>query len=372
METGQKGMTYKQAGVDVDLGDVCSRIMTDASRKTFANRQEKIGETEILEEEGLHKVITLNLPPYKLMMNSDGIGTKIEIAERTANHKTMAYDLIAMLADDSVRYGAEPIAATNLIDANKLNQDVIQQLSEGLVAACSAAGIANVAGEIAELGRRVGGYGNYNYNWGGTVLSILNPKRMITGKEIEAGDAIIALHEDGPRSNGLSLLRKIFQNRCGEEWHTEHLNGKTLGEHILKPSTIYTKAITHLHGGYEGQSKVNLKGIVHVTGGGIPGKFGRLLKAIKLGADLDNLYEPCVAMLRAQELGVVSDRGAYKTWHMGQGMLLVVAENEKDMTVQYLADAGMKAEHAGYITEWQGIQIASRGFFNKGVVLPFI
>src|SRR3989344_7052585 len=120
METGQKGMTYKQAGVDVDLGDVCSRIMTDASRKTFANRQEKIGETEILEEEGLHKVITLNLPPYKLMMNSDGIGTKIEIAERTANHKTMAYDLIAMLADDSVRYGAEPIAATNLIDANKL------------------------------------------------------------------------------------------------------------------------------------------------------------------------------------------------------------------------------------------------------------
>ncbi|MCM8760095.1 MAG: phosphoribosylformylglycinamidine cyclo-ligase, partial [Candidatus Omnitrophica bacterium] len=124
--------TYKRAGVDISKGDICSRIMATASDRTFNNRKGKDGEIKILESKGLHRVIVISIGSFKLMLNSDGIGTKAEVGERMGTHRTISYDLFAMLCDDAVRYGAEPVALSNILDVNKLSVDVIKELSEGM------------------------------------------------------------------------------------------------------------------------------------------------------------------------------------------------------------------------------------------------
>ena len=351
--------TYKQSGVDIKLGDMCSKIMSEAADKTFGNRKGKIGEVKVLEKKGLHRVITISFGKYKLMLNSDGIGTKVDFAERMNKHNTIAYDLFAMLCDDSVRYGAEPVAISNVLDVNKLDKSVITALSIGMTNAAKDAGVAVVSGEIAELGERIGGYGNCNYNWGGTVLSFL--KEEITGEKIKAGDCIIGLQEKGFRSNGISLVRKVMEKNYGKQWHKKIVDGKISGNCALVPSRIYTGAVSKMF------NYVN--GIAHITGGGIPGKFGRVLKKKRYGADIDNPFTPCWLMLHCQKIGNVRDREAYKVWNMGQGMLLVTDKPEKIMTIA--SEHKIKAKIVGEIIQKPVIKIKSNGYFNKGKNIIF-
>src|SRR4030042_5331410 len=147
--------------------------MVSSDDKSFPNRKGTAAVIKILEKKGLHRIITISMSSLKLMLNSDGVGTKVEFAERTGKHDTMAYDLFAMLCDDAVRFGAEPVALSNVLDVNALDKNTIQGLAKGMVKAAKDAGVAIVSGEIAELGTRIGGYGKDNYNWGGTVLSII-------------------------------------------------------------------------------------------------------------------------------------------------------------------------------------------------------
>jgi phosphoribosylformylglycinamidine cyclo-ligase len=151
--------TYKQAGVNVKSGDICSGLMSAAADRTLNNRRGKPGAVEVLEQKGLHRIITLKFGNTRLMLNSDGIGTKVEFAERTGCHETMAYDLFAMLCDDAVRYGFEPVAVSNILDVCRLDKNVIAALARGMVRAAKDAGVAVVSGEIAELGPRVAGHG---------------------------------------------------------------------------------------------------------------------------------------------------------------------------------------------------------------------
>lgn len=347
--------TYKKAGVNINLGDICSRIMSSASQKTFTNRKGKTGEINIVEAKGLHRIITISIGPFKLLLNSDGIGTKVEVAERTDIHKTMAFDLFAMLCDDAVRYGAEPLAISNILDVNKLSADVVKELSEGMVKAAKQAGVAVVSGEIAELGSRISGYGRYNYNWAGTVLSIV--RKEIKPEMVKKGQYIVALKEDGFRSNGISLARKILRDRYGTNWHKKKVKGKELGRMVLTPSKIYTTAVLNM---------LNLvDGIVHITGGGIPGKLGRFLSVSGLGADITEPFTPPDIMLLCQKLGSVNDREAYNVWNMGQGMLLITSYPDK--VIDIAGKYKIKAKIAGEITGKKGIKIRS----PRGQVLLF-
>lgn len=351
--------TYKQAGVNIKLGDVCSEIMSAAADVTFKNRRGKTGGVKVLEKEGLHRVITVSLGSFVLMLNSDGIGTKVEFAERMKKHDTMAYDLFAMLCDDSARYGAEPIAVSNILDVKVLDKEVIRQLAKGMVKAAEEAGVAVVSGEIAELGPRISGYGDANYNWGGTVLSVM--KKDISGKDIKSGDAIVGLREKGFRSNGISLVRKILEKDCGDEWHKKRMGGKTLGEIALTPSTIYARTVL--------KTLDYAKGVAHITGGGIPGKLGRIIESKKYGADIFAPFAPCPLMLLCQEKGDVGDKEAYRVWNMGQGMLIVTDNPGK--IISAAADHKIKAKIVGSITRDKKIKIKSGGKFNKGETLVF-
>lgn len=361
-------INYKNSGVDIELGDVASKILYEASKQTWENREGKIGAIISPNDDfsGARVIDVSNLPGGSLMcLGFDGVGTKVEIAERMGRHDTVAYDLFAMVCDDAVVRGGEPAVIGSILDLKSLstdNQDhidLIKQLADGYVKAAKEANVAVLNGEMAELGARISGYGPFNYNWGSGLIWFVRKDRLLTGHEVQVGDKIVALREKGFRSNGFSLARKILVNSYGEQWHKQEFEGKLLGNLVLEPSIIYSKLICELNGGFAGEAKAKIHGVIHVTGGGVPGKLGRVLKINAFGAKLDNLFEPATVMLHLQELGKVEDTEAYRAWNMGQGMLVITPEPEK--VIAQAKKHGIDAQVAGKVTAESGIRIASKG-----------
>jgi phosphoribosylformylglycinamidine cyclo-ligase len=237
----------------------------------------------------------------------------------------MGYDLVGMVADDAVCIGAEVISISNTIDVEKVDKEVISELMKGLKQACIEQKIVIPGGEIAELGTMVNGY-----IWNATAIGIVEKNKFLIGNDIKIGDAIIGLASNVFRSNGLTLVRHILHEKFGSEWYKEeYKNGISWGEIVLSPTKIYHNAILEMIGRYKEPSKVKIKAIAHITGGGLPGNIMRILKEHKIGAHINNLPQPHDAVLRVKEFGKVSDEEAYKTWNMGIGMILISNEYEK-------------------------------------------
>ncbi|MDD5022698.1 MAG: AIR synthase-related protein [Candidatus ainarchaeum sp.] len=333
-------VNYSESGVNIKLGDSSSKIMYTAARETWKNRKGKLGEiiTPFDDFSGIRAMDVSKLPEGTFMgMNFDGIGTKVEIAERLGKHDTLAFDLFAMVCDDAVVRGGEPVLVGSILDVNKLDLKIIKQLAKGYVGAAKEGNVAVINGEIAELGNRIGGFGEYNYNWGAAVVWFANKKNMLTGKEIGVGDKLIAFEEKGFRSNGLSLVRKIMNG----EW-----NKRTL-EQALTPSKIYSKAVVEMFG--------KLTGVAHITGGGIPGKVGRMLKPSGFGAKLDNLFEPCELMEYCIEKGKMEKEEAYQTWNMGNGM--IVSTQYPEEIISIAKKNKINAKICGEVVKEKGIKI---------------
>src|SRR3989344_4374442 len=337
-----KPTTYSDSGVNIELGDDASTVLYEAAKLTWKNRTGRLGEVvEIFEDfSGLRAINVGGLPADTYMnIGFDGVGTKVELGERIAKHDTVAYDLFAMVCDDAVVRGAEPVIVGSILDVKSLGDgdksyiDFVKQLAVGYINAARDANVAIVNGEVAELGARVNGYGSFNYNWGAGVVWFARKSRMLTGYEIEEGDKLVGLKENGFRSNGLSLVRKIMKATHGEEWHRETYDGRSLAELALHPSRIYSGAVVDMLGGLEGEPKAKIHGVSHITGGGIPGKLGKALKPTGLGAYLYNPFEPCDLMRYCQEKGNVADVEAYKTWNMGQGMLIITLNPDEVMSI---------------------------------------
>lgn len=370
--------TYKDSGVDIDLGDECSKVMYNASQETWQNRKGRIGEviSSFNDFSGLRFINMSNLPDVGMNMNFDGVGTKMELAERLSTHtgdftchQGIAFDLLAMVCDDAVIRGAEPISVGSILDVNKLNLELVKNLAKGMIDAAKDARVAVVNGEIAELGMRVGGFGEYNYNWGATVLWVANKNKLISGKDVKPGDKIVSLKETGFRSNGLSLVRKIFKNNFGDNWHETKHNGKSIAELALTPSKIYSSTLSDMTGGYNGEKIANVKAAAHITGGGIPGKLGRVLKPSGCGAEIDDPFEPSDIMKYCQKLGNIPDKEVYRTWNMGNGMMIVTDEPEKVMMVAKQHNIDSKI--AGTVTKEPTIKIKNKGIFKDEEFLTF-
>lgn len=362
------GFDYKSSGVNIELGDDASKVLYEASKLTWENRKGRLGEVvEIFEDfSGLRAVNVGGLPQDSYMnMSFDGVGTKMELGERIAKHDTVAYDLFAMVCDDAVVRGAEPVIVGSILDVKSLGEgdnsyiDFVKQLAVGYINAAKDANVAIVNGEVAELGARVNGYGPFNYNWGAGVVWFARKSRMLTGYEIKEGDKLVGLKEDGFRSNGLSLVRKIMKNAHGENWHEETYQGKSLAELALHPSRIYSGAVVDMFGGFDGEPRAEVHGVAHITGGGIPGKLGRVLKPSKLGADITDPFAPCDLMLYCQGKGDVQDSEAYKTWNMGQGMIVVTPEPDDVMKIA--KEHNIKSKLIGEVSPKPGIRIRNRG-----------
>jgi phosphoribosylformylglycinamidine cyclo-ligase len=361
---------YKSAGVNLEAGDSASNVMYRASRATWSNRQGLAGEISLPVDSfsGVRFIESEPLQGAIIGMNFDGIGTKVELAERVGRHRSMAHDLFAMVCDDAAIRGCEPLVFGSILDCSSIDRHIVEELAEGMVDAAKLSRVAVINGEIAELGNRVSGYGMHSYNWGGAVIWAARRERLLSGLDIAIGHDVVAVRETGVRSNGISLLRRIFQKVHGDSWHAVTLGTATLGEHVLAPSIIYTPLLTALTGGLAAKPGAVIVGAAHITGGGIPGKLGRLLKPRGLGADLDNLFEPSHVITHCQELGSVPDSEAYRVWNMGQGLLIVTPDAPN--VIQIARSMGFQAQHAGQITSRAEITLKSEGT-QRGERLTF-
>jgi phosphoribosylformylglycinamidine cyclo-ligase len=347
------------AGYSIEEGNAASRNAYGWAKKTFANRAGKPGEAAPDLDGGFANEIRFG--NARLGISSDGIGTKIEVAERTGRYDTLGFDLVAMTADDLIVAGFVPTNLSNIIDVNHLDYDVVDQIMRGLHDACNFAGIAITGGEIAELGNRIGGWPGaaMNFNWCSTAIGSLHPSlaRPLSGHTAQAGMAVVALQSPSFRSNGYSLARKTLTRLFGDNWHEAPYDGTdadqypTWGDAMLAPSLIYSPGLAALL-----DAGLPLHGAAHITGGGVADNFKRVLKN-GLGAVLDNLFEPLPAMQRLMEIGGIDAETVYLYWNMGTGMLLVTEEASAAAVVASLQASGYRAQVAGHLTAESGVTL---------------
>jgi phosphoribosylformylglycinamidine cyclo-ligase len=364
--------TYSESGVDTGIEEQAAVILYKAAKRTWVNRRLKLGEVIAPYDDfsGLRAIDAGQLPAGTFLnLGFDGVGTKAEFAELAGRYDTLAYDLLAMVCDDAVIRGGEPVLVGSILDVNTLGTDesrlpLIKQLAAGYIAAAEAAGVAIVNGELAQLGDRLGKSKDFSLSWGATVLWFAAGDRLMTGKQIRPGDTLIGLGEPGLRSNGITLVRRTLEKAYGPRWVDQELNGVPLIDLALAPSIIYSKAIVDMFGGWslDQTPKARLHGAAHITGGGLPSKLGRALKPSGYGACIDSPMDVPDLMLHCQELSEISDHEAYKTWHMGQGMVLITPEPHAVMSIA--RSHHLEANVIGTVTESPSIRIASRGFYS--------
>ncbi len=352
--------TYKQAGVNIDMGDKCSELAYASAKKTFASRKGMIG-MPVNIEGGFTGA--LDFGKFYLVFNSDGVGSKMLAGLAINKLDTLGYDLLAMVADDAVCVGAEIVAITNTIDTEKVSDKIIGPLMEGLKKACIEQKVVVPGGEIAEMPDMVKGT-----SWNSSAIGIVEKDKFITGKDVKPGDKIIGLRSRGFRSNGFALVRHILKNSFGDGWAKKRFDDRqNWGQAVLTPSIIYSSALLDLIGRYGKKRKYSVKAIAHITGGGIPGNIIRVLG--EYGATLTDIWPAHEPMLRLQKLGQVSDREAYEVWNMGNGM--VVISNEHEKICKELKKRGIEARIIGEVTKQKGVRLTSQGYFDKGKVLHF-
>lgn len=346
---------------DARLGDLDRKEIASASAAAWATRTQAFREGlpgECDPELRAHYAQASLIDGARIATTTDGIGTKIEIAERTRIYDTLAFDLVAMVVDDLAAAGATPLVLTNVLDVDRIDPTVVDGLMRGLHDAAKKARIAVTGGEIAELGSRVGGFGEgMHFNWCATAVGHYPPGRMpITGASMRAGDVVVALASPGFRSNGFSLVRRILEGTYGPAWHTQEAFGRTWGEIALTPSVIYSPVISELL-----ETNVAVTGLGHITGGGIPNKLGRVLARTSLGANLTDPWEVPEPVLEVQRLGNVTDFDAYRAWNMGQGFMIVCPEPEVARVFDACARHGHLARIAGRLDDDRSIRVRSRG-----------
>ncbi|OGL33074.1 hypothetical protein A3F64_01120 [Candidatus Saccharibacteria bacterium RIFCSPHIGHO2_12_FULL_42_8] len=365
--------------VNIKFGDDVSKMLYEAAKQSYANRPGAV--IELHPSFSGMRVIASDYKPQDCheILDSDGAGTKVEIAERTQDHSTIAHDLFAMVCDDAVVRGGEPIAVTTILDINKLPDDLqtretIRGIATGYVAAASLAKVVILGGESAELGERINGYGQLNYNWGAVVLAYVHKERVLAGDKIVPGDMLVGLAEKGFRSNGITDVRRVLGEEFGPLWHEQvvsELGGASLGQLVQRPSIIYSKFISELTGGCDLAKKplAEITGAAHITGGGIPSKLGRMLKPSGLGAILLSPQTPPPIMKFVQELSGMSDEESYGKWHMGSGM--IVSSPKPVPIIEHAKKWGLEAQIMGRITREPTIKIVSQGVEASGQTLVF-
>lgn len=367
--------------VNIALDDDVSKMLYQASKITHKNRPGLV--REAYQSFSGFRSIPLgqfnDINNLEMNLGFDGVGTKVEISERLDDHSVVAHDLFAMVCDDAVVRGAEPIAVGTILDVRQLDdtehtRNAVRQLAQGYVSAAAAANVVVVNGEVAELGDRVGGYGTFNYNWGAALLWIAHRDRVLTGQQIRPGHSLVGLAEHGFRSNGITDVRKTMLERYGDDWHNKilaNLGALTLGQLVQRPSMIFSGFVSELTGGYD-IDKVPLakvSGVAHITGGGQPSKLGRMLEPSGYGVEIADPIAPPAIMLKMQELRGFSDETAYGKWHMGPGM--VIATPEPDKVVEAAGHSGVVAKEIGRITNKAGIRIRNMDVRSESAWLDF-
>ena len=304
---------YQEAGVDITLGNAFVDRIKPLIRKTFTPGVI----TDIGGFGGLFRLEASSFQRPVLVSSTDGVGTKLKIAQELHQHQTVGLDLVAMCVNDIIVQGATPLFFLDYLATGKMDLDTLTTIVEGIVEGCRQAECALIGGETAEM---PGLYAPEEYDLAGFVVGIVDQDQLIDGSRIQPGDRLIGLASNGLHSNGFSLVRKVFftDQQFDPQQVLPELGGP-LGEELLKPTRIYVKPIVSL------LKKYPLNGLAHITGGGIVENLPRILPGhcqARIQGDSWDI-PPIFPLLK--KLGAVSEKEMWRVFNNGLGMILVVS-----------------------------------------------
>ncbi|HYQ90110.1 MAG TPA: phosphoribosylformylglycinamidine cyclo-ligase [Candidatus Binatia bacterium] len=320
---------YRDAGVNIKKGEEAVDRIRALCRSTFnANVAADLG--------GFAGAYRIPGAPGKLLASSmDGVGTKLKVAVQCGRHDTIGEDLVCHCGNDILVHGASPLFFLDYIAMGTLDPKVVEEVVTGLAAGCRRVGCALIGGETAEM---PGLYAPEDYDLAGAIVGIVSESDWIDGKEIAAGDQLLGLPAVGLHTNGYSLARKILFDTLGLGVNDRLPSGGTVGQELLKPHPYYGAQVT------AARAAGAVRGMAHITGGGIPGNLVRVLPE-GLAAEIRLGSWPVPEIFRFLcERGSVGDAEAYEVWNMGLGMILVVKREDAAAVERALA-AGSHACH---------------------------
>ena len=326
-----KPLTYKDAGVDIDTGnELVERIKPLVKRTRRPEVLAGIG--------GFGGLFALPPGRYKepvLVSGTDGVGTKLMLAQHLGVHDTIGIDLVAMCVNDVLVQGAEPLFFLDYFACGKLDNDVASAVIAGIAEGCLQAGAALIGGETAEMPDM---YAPGEYDLAGFTVGAVERAEMIDGSTISDGDIVIGIASSGPHSNGYSLIRKVL-DRAGDA----QIDGAPAAERLLAPTRIYVKPVLAL------MEKISVKGLAHITGGGITENIPRVLPE-GLDAEIDiSTWQQGAVFDFLQEKGNIETAEMRRTFNCGVGMVVVVTQDDAAEALETLGNSGEKAREIGRI-----------------------
>ncbi len=329
--------TYKNSGVDIDTAnDFIERIKPFI--KTTARKEVVSGIG------GFGGLFRFDSSKYKnpiLVSSTDGVGTKLKIAQLMDKHDTIGIDLVAMSVNDVVVQGAEPLFFLDYLATGKIELEKSVKIVEGIVAGCRQAGCTLIGGETAEM---PGFYKSGEYDLAGFCVGVVDSEKLIDGSAISVNDCIIGVASSGLHSNGFSLARKVLLDK-GKLQVTDTVAGleKTVGLELLEPTRIYVKPMLNLFKNF------NIKGLVHITGGGFYDNIPRIIPQSCRCVISKNSWDIPPIFQVIKEIGKVDEKEMFRVFNMGIGMMIVAPEKEAEEVIHRLEVLGEKAYLIGAV-----------------------
>ncbi|HDQ03435.1 MAG TPA: phosphoribosylformylglycinamidine cyclo-ligase [Deltaproteobacteria bacterium] len=342
----EKKTTYKSAGVDIDKANefverIKNLIKTTARKEVVSG----IG--------GFGGLFHLSSEKFKnpvLVSSTDGVGTKLRVAQLMDKHDTIGIDLVAMSVNDVVVQGAEPLFFLDYLSTGKIELEKSVQIIQGIVEGCNQAGCALLGGETAEM---PGFYKPGEYDLAGFCVGAAEADKIIDGASISINDCVIGLASSGLHSNGFSLARKVLLEK-GRLDIKDKVSGlkKSIGLELLEPTRIYVKSLLHIFKNFF------VKGLIHITGGGFYDNIPRIIPQACRCVINKNMWEIPPVFQVIQDMGNIEEREMFRVFNMGIGMMIIVSEKECLAVLEQLKmeALGEKAFLIGTIEKRQGEQ----------------
>ena len=334
-----KAFTYSDAGVSIDAANAAKEKIKHLAQRTFNERTL----TEIGSFGGMFDGAFPNMRQPVLVASADGVGTKLKVAFETNTHDTIGRDLVNHCVNDILVQGARPLFFLDYIATGALLPDIVASIVEGVANGCRENGCVLLGGETAEM---PGFYGEGEYDVAGFIVGVVDREKVIDGKRISPGDCLLALPSVGLHTNGYSLARKLFFEVAGYgvDTHLDSLN-KSVGEALLQPHASYLHSLGAL------LDTGKIKGLAHITGGGLTENIPRILpKGASVTVARDTW--PVLPIFKLmKEIGNVSDAEMYRTFNMGVGMVIVCANDEKETIKSHLEARGDACYEIGRVTD---------------------
>ncbi len=318
-------LTYKSSGVDIDEGNRAVDLIKNKIKGTYDSNV--IG--DLGNFSGLYSLKDfMGMKEPVLLASTDGVGTKLKIAQMMDKHDTVGIDLVAMCVNDLICQGAKPMFFLDYIALGKLVPEHIEKIVGGIADGCKMSGCALIGGETAEM---PGMYADDDYDLAGFSIGIADKEKIVSGKDVKSGDVLVGISSSGVHSNGFSFVRKIFleEYKMDLKKHVDEL-GMSLGDALLTPTKLYVKLALDCI------DNQNIKAIAHITGGGLVENIVRVIpKGLGLDINTKSWDKPAIFEM-IEGFNAVEKRELHKSFNMGIGLVMIVDKNEADKLVDFI------------------------------------